>query len=533
MMDTSGDGDLKQRSVRGGIAVVVAGILHFCTTLATVMVLARLLTPSDFGLLAMAAVLSGFVGSFRDFGLPMAIVWEDRIDDDGLSRVFWLNAKLAGALGLAMAAASPLLAWLFGEPALIAISCALAVGMAANGLSNPHVGLLKRQMRFRLLGTIDVGAAAMGGVCGIGSALLGAGYWSLVIQQLAELGVQGALRWLVSDWRPGSVRTYGRSGPELRALLSFGRETTLARVLNEAAGQIDRILVGTLAGATQLGFYQNARRWSELPALQLVVPIKSVAVASFSRLQREPERYRAAARSVFAAAFAAVLPLMAFLCVEAKEVILFLFGPKWLAAVPFFRLLAAAVFFGCANRLTVWVYLSEGETRRRLQWTVISQPLTIGAVMVGAAWGPLGIVVAVAVVTALLAYPSVRFCLRTSPLREADVWGAAWRPAVAGGGAAALLVALPATSDTALALRLLRDGAIFGVACAAIWMALPGGLASARDLLQLLRSAGPIRRVQAADEGVAARVLPGATSGPLIESARHELLGGEIGGRRS
>jgi PST family polysaccharide transporter len=307
------------------------------------------------------------------------------------------------------------------------------------------------------------------------------------------------------------MRTYGRSGPELRALLSFGRETTIARVLNAMAEQVDRVLVGTLAGAAQLGFYQNARRWSELPALQLVLPIKSVAVASFSQLQREPERYRAAARSVFAAAFAALLPLMAFLCVEAEEVILMLFGPKWLPAVPFFRLLAVAVFFGCANRLTVWVYLSEGASRRRLQWTLISRPLTIGAVVAGAVWGPLGIVVATAVVTALLAYPSVRFCLRTSPLRETDVWGAAWRPAVAGGGAAALLAALPATSDTALALRLLRDGAIFGSACVAIWLALPGGLASARDLLQLLRSAGPIRGV---------------------DGARHELLGPEVGGRR-
>ena len=491
MVDSAGQGDLRRRSARGGVAVVVARSLQLALSLGTVMVLARLLTPSDFGLFAMVAALWGVVRSFGDFGLTLAIVREEQIEHDRLSRVFWFNAKLAVGLGVVMAAASPLLAWLFGEPALVAMSCALAVGMVVHSLTTPHHGLLKRQMRFRLLGAVGVGSVAAGGVCGIGAALAGAGYWSLVVQQLAELGVQGALIWLVSDWRPGSLRQHGRVGSELRALVSYGRETTITRLLIQAADQIDRVLIGTLAGAAALGFYQNARRWSQLPALQLISPISSVAVATFSQLQQDPARYRAAARSAFSAAFAVVLPLMAFLCVEAEEVVRFAFGSQWLPAVPFFRLLSVAAFFASARYLTIWVYLSEGETRRRLYWTIASRSVAIAAVAVGALWGPLGIATAVTGTSVLLAYPSVRYCLRTSPLSESDFLAAAWRPAVAGVVAALLLAWLPLTSEIALVLRLLRDAGLFVLTCGVVFMVLPGGRESARELLQLLRSAGP------------------------------------------
>lgn len=483
----------KQRSAQGGLALGASRGVQFAVSLGTMMVLARVLTPADFGLFALALILANFVSAFRDFGLPLALVRERELDHERASRVFWLSVKLALGLALFMCALSPLLAWWFDEPDLIPIVALLALGIAASGSAHTHRGLLERRLGFRALGALDVGATVIASLVAIVAALNGAGYWALAVQQFCELSLQALLLWRVSGWRPGSFRRHRRLGRELRSLLSFGRDTTLVSLIGEGADQIDRLLVGRIAGIQVLGFYQLARRLAEVPSLQLVAPIKNVAVASFSPLQNDPDRYRAAARTAFGAVFALILPLMAFLTVRAEDVVMLVAGPQWHAAVPFFQLLAIALFFRASARLTTWIYLAEGKTRRRIKWSLAAKTLEMAAIGVGAFWGPIGVGAACAISYGLLAYPDVYYCLATSPIRHRDFWGSAWRPAVASIGAAIALVGFPdgiaAFPDGPLALRLFGDGLAYGAIYAVIWLLTPGGVRGAFELLELLRAA--------------------------------------------
>lgn len=470
--------DLKGWSAHSGFLRMAAQVVQIGLGLGAGTVLARLLTPGDFGLFAMVASLTAFIGSFRDFGLPMATVHQRSIDHRQMSALFWINVKLNLVLALLMVAMAPILSWFYDEARLTAMTLVMAVGIFGLGLSAQHESLLMRQMRFGTLTVIEISALAAGILVGIGAAALGAGYWALVLQFLASLLTKSAATWLACDWSPDVVGARSRASTlDTRAILSYGRQTTASRVVAHIGRNLDRVMVGYVGGPTVLGLYDKSYQWSIFPTTQVHGPLLGVAVASLSRVRHDPERYRAYCRMGLLPVFSLCLPALAFMIVEARAVILLLLGEQWSAAVPLFRLFCIAAFVGCMAVVTKWLYLSWGETKRQLQWSLIATPMMIVAVMAGSRWGAYGVAVGFTVATCLLAYPSVAFCLKTLPLSTADFFGILWRPAVASIASAAVLLASPATLRfpenvvVALGLKL----ALFGVLYAVFWIGLPGG----------------------------------------------------------
>ncbi len=484
---------LKSRTLRSGLVMLVGRMLHLAIAVGSTMVLARLLAPRDFGLLAMAMVVVAFVRGFGDFGLPMAVVHESQLDHGKLSRLFWINLQLNVLVASGMVLVAPAVAWFFNEQLLVRIILILTVGVFANGLSHVHLGLLRRQMRFTAIAVTEVVSMAAGATTAIALAIMGAGYWALLGQQLVMLVNQAWIPWVAMRWRPTRGGGAAHDQAEMQTILSYAKQTSGARLIVHLGSGVDRILVGHFLGPSQLGFYQIAHRWSAVPVRQLYLPLLGVAVASFSRLRSDVDKYRSYARKSFLGVFTLSLPALAFLLVCADDVLGLLLGPQWREAVPIFQALLAAVFFSSGTRVTKWVYLAEGQTKRQLTWALISTPVSTIGMLAGLRWGAVGIASGYAVATLLLLVPSVWYCLKTSPLSTSDFWRAYWRPALSALGAAGVLVLLVEVigGGDILPLRLLWlliCAAVYSAVYVSCWLALPGGLQHARELVELYRA---------------------------------------------
>ena len=276
--------DLKERAVRSGAVVIAAQIGGAVIAIVAVAVLARLLRPTDFGLIAMAFPIVVIATVLRNFGLDIGIINREELDASLVNSIFWLSLRLNFLMALALAAMAPALAWFYGEPRLIGVTLALASGVFVLSFGAQHETLLKRQMRFDLLSATNVLSNLAGAIAAVVSALLGAGYWSLIIQTVTTFFVRSLLAWMVCDWRPRWKHApSGEFDDTLRSMRASGRNLTGTRVLTLASNYFDRVIVGWLAGASVLGLYENGRRLAFFAVDALHSPLLDVAVAGFSR----------------------------------------------------------------------------------------------------------------------------------------------------------------------------------------------------------------------------------------------------------
>lgn len=480
--------DLKRRSLRSGFITFAAQPVKLALGIGTTAILARLLTPADFGLVAMVAPVFVFVDSLSNLGLETATIQNSNLSRKQVSSVFWFSLQV-NLLIIALAVAiSPLLNRLYGETKLIGITAVMAVGALSFCLSSQHLSLLKRQMCFGTLTAIEVIALVLGASSSIVAALMGWGYWALVLQVTVMQIVQGIAYWLVCPWRPTNFVWGHQLDIDLKHMVSYGAHLTGFRFLTRVGMQLDRITIGAVGGASALGLYQVAYQWAYFPFFQIYYPLFDVAVSSLSRTHEHPDRYRLYCCRILMLLYSLCMPALAFCYVESREVLLFLLGEQWLEAVPLFRLLIIAVFVGSMYRVTKWLYVSTGETKKQLRWTLIHTPVMIAAVTLGASGGAYGVALGYTLGLCLLTLPSVLFCLQVSPLSWKDFFGTVWQPAGAAIAAAIVLYGfrfiLP---DLQLFERLSIDSVIFGITYLILWIVFPGGRRSITEIVQSLK----------------------------------------------
>lgn len=477
--------DLDRRTARGGTISLIANAIAWVMNVGGTMVLARLLLPSDFGLLAMVTVVTGLVANFTDFGFSTATIQRANLAQPQVSGLFWLNLRITLVITALLAAFAPLLAWFYGEPGLIGITLVLSVGTLAMGLSMLQLGLLRRQMRFGVVVCIDVTAVAVSVIAGIALAWAGAGYWALVAQQVLLQLIQATGLWMCCRWRPlRPSRSAKSNDPELRALLSFGSYATAGKLVNYIGRQIDAVLVGRLIGAGALGLYSKAYVWAMMPFHQMYFPLMGVAVSSLSRLQDDPGRYRHYIRTALLGIFAASFGGMAMLFIKAEDGLLVLLGGQWVDAIPLFRVLVVGAVAMCIAHVTRWIYLAEGRTQRGLVWSLISSTVMIAGAAIGTIWGALGVALGVATAAWVLVYPALAFCLKGSSIRMRDIGSAVWRPILVSLLASAGLMGFEWLVPIEWRIvRLVVAGVVFAILYGGLWLALPGGWAAAKGLL--------------------------------------------------
>jgi O-antigen/teichoic acid export membrane protein len=481
--------DLRRRSLRGGAVTISNQGGKFLITLAAMAILARILTPADFGLLDMVIAIVGFVSIFKDLGLAMATVQRREVNQGQVSTLFWINVLVSLVLVGVLAALAPLLGWYYKEPRVVPIALALAGSVAFSGLTVQHQALLRRQMRFAAIALIELTAIVTSYAIAISLALSDIGYWSLVTVPIVREFVMMLGVWLACGWRPGPPMR--RSG--VRSMLSFGAHLTGFNIANYVHRNLDKILIGRYFGATSLGIYAKAYQLLLLPIHQINNPITSVAVPALSRLQDQPERYRRFYRRGVFLTVAVSMPAVAFLCVAAERAVLTLLGDQWLGCVPIFRALAPSAFLGSFNVATGWIYISLGRTKRQFGWGVFSSIVIAAAFIVGLRWGPIGVAATYSAAVAALRFPGILYCFAISPVTLRDLGLALWRSTAASLGAGLVLFGVNRAVELGVPalLNLIIDLGIFGLAYIVIWVAMPGGRKSLGEVMAIARDIRP------------------------------------------
>src|SRR5438132_997365 len=280
--------NLKRRTISAGVVTRSSQAAKFLLSLGSTVILARLLTPRDFGLVAMVTAVTGFLAIFRHAGLATPTVQREQITHAQVSNLFWINLGVSALCALIVAVLSPLMARFYHDSRITYITLALSTTFLIAGFRVQHLALLKRQMRFKAIALIEVGSMATGVFVGIVMALLHFRYWSLVGLSLATEIASFLLTGSVSRWRPQLPTKGSGIGP----LVAFGAHQTAGNFIFGLARSCDNLLIGRFYGPAAVGLYSRGAALVIRPMEQFLLPIEAVFVPTLSRLQSQPQRYR-------------------------------------------------------------------------------------------------------------------------------------------------------------------------------------------------------------------------------------------------
>src|SRR5689334_11209257 len=280
--------NLKSHTIVGGAITISAQAAKFVLNLASTVVLARLLSPRDFGLVAMVTSVTGFLALFRDAGLTTPTLQREQITHAQVSNLFWINLGVSALCAVIVAALSPIMGRFYHDSRITYITLALSSVFVIGGFRVQHLALLKRQMRFKAIALIEVGSMGVGVVVGVVMALLHYRYWSLVGLSLATEVASFLLTGTVSRWKPQLPSRHSGMGP----LVAFGAHQTVGSFIFGVAKGCDNVLLGRFYGPLAVGVYSRAAALLNRPIEQFMLPIGSVFVPALARLQSRPERYR-------------------------------------------------------------------------------------------------------------------------------------------------------------------------------------------------------------------------------------------------
>lgn len=424
--------DLKIKVVRGGLAKVCAQGANFALRIGSLMVLARLLSPKDFGLVGMVTAFMGVLNLFRDFGLSAASVQRVEVTDEQVSTLFWVNMAMGGSLVLLLVISSPFIAMFYREPRLLWVTIALSSGFLFNAAGVQHSAMLQRQLRFTAIAAIDIAALIFGIAVGIGMALKGFGYWSLVCMTIASTFLASLLFWVFSGWIPGPPRKH--SG--VRSMMKFGGTLTLNSLVVYVAYNLEKVLLGRFWGAETVGIYGRAYQLISIPTDNLNSAVGEVAFPLLARVQNDPNRLRSYFLKGYSLVLGLTVPITIACALFGRDLIFVFLGPKWNQSAPIFRLLAPTILMFAMINPTSWLLFSLGWLKRSLQIAFVIAPLVITAYIIGLPYGPKGVALAYSTAMAIWLVPHLLWCIKGTSISFNDIMNVVKRPVISAGVAA-------------------------------------------------------------------------------------------------
>lgn len=477
--------DLKGRSVRGGaITLVSQGGRFFLQVLSTT-VLARLLSPEDYGLVGMTTVVTGFIQIFKDIGLSEATIQSSEINHKQVSTLFWVNVVVGIGLACLTILISPAVARFYGEPKLAKIMLVLSLSFVFRGLGAQHEALLKRQMRFFTLAMITLLAMTISVSLAVTVGILGGGYWALVVMLIGESTITAVAAWLACGWWPGWPSKVSGVGKMLR----FGGNVTGFNTVNYFSRNFDNILIGRVWGAAALGLYAKSYQLLLLPISQINFPMTSVAMPVLSRLQDEPERYKRYYFKGIGVITAVGMPIIGFLFASADQMILLVLGAKWTEAIPIFRLLAPAAMAGTFNVAGGWAYRSLGRADRQLRAGLMTSAMYVLVFAVSIRWGVTALAAAYGIASPLIFAFSILYCYAGNFLEPIDFVKAVYRQLLAALTASVIVWRLSylLAANFGLFQTIALEMLIFTAIYFGVWLIMPNGRREMTDIFLSLK----------------------------------------------
>ncbi len=419
---------LRTRALKGASITIIAQFLNFGISTIGTIILARLLTPDDFGLVAMALTFSLLLQNFGFNGFTEAIIQRPEINHKQISTLFWINLSISLGLTILFATSSPLISWFYKDPRLNQVIIVISTSILFVGLSTEHQALLNRKLQFHKTAINTVGATLLSVTTAILLATFGWGYWALVSRWVLLPFFTTVGAWILCRWRPGLPRR----GTEIKPMLNFAVNTYGNFIVSYLRRNIDKILLGRFYGPQSLGYYDRAYQTSNMLPNLLVQPMATVAVATMSRLSTEPDKYRHSYLEVISIiAFIGMLA-SAIITITGTDLVLLLLGPQWRAAGKLLSVFGISIGITLIYSTHGWVHLSLGTPDRWFRWGTIALFVTAFCLIIGVYFGTLGLAISYSASFYILIGPGLWYAGKKIHLKISSVIAVAWKYFISG-----------------------------------------------------------------------------------------------------
>lgn len=408
--------DLAKKTISGGalsIAVqAIVLILHFIS----LSILARLLTPEAFGIVAMVTAFTNLAVLFSEMGLSTATIQRKEIRETEISALFWANFLIGILLTSICIFLSEVISDFYNNPKVQNIVMVTATGFIFSALTIQHEALLRRHLYLGRINVVYLAANILSMLVGISCALFGLGYWSLVLMTLSlsffkMLGIWIACRWVPKiNFNFKSVTEY----------LKFGFNLTGFNFINYFSRNLDKILIGKFISVEALGEFSRVVQISLFPIRKVNGPLGASIIPALARTRNEPSKYKEYYRNSLKSVSFIGTPIVCFFFVRAEEIVLLLLGEQWTGIGVILQCLFPAALCAVTNTATGWVYNSLGHVNRQLKWSYYASTILCISVIAGINWGVIGVALAISLSRTLLKVPGLLFCYKGTFLKLID-----------------------------------------------------------------------------------------------------------------
>lgn len=407
------------RSAAIGVASTgFSQLIKIATQFLSVIILARLLPPSDFGVIAKVTPIYNFALLFHDIGLSQATIQKRGLRHEEVNTFFWINVAIGSAITLTLVATSPLVGSFYHDPRAIGLTAAMACLIFVNGLGNQHGALMTRRLAFRSQTICSIVGAITSLVAGVSFAVYFRSYWALYISLLVGTVVPTALAWAVEKWRP----TAPRIAKDTMAMIKYGAGITGGNFVNFIVSNTASVAIGRTLGDKPLGLYDRSSRLLSAPLQQVIWPLSGVVIPILYRLHDDDNRYRAVFLRALECILLALTAGVIWVAIASKGVVALALGSNWLQASPVFAALSIAALPQLVNGCANWLIMTQGRSRDYAYWGLIGGAITLSTLFIGLRYGIIGVAVA-AVAAEIIRTPIYWwFACSRGPVRANDVF---------------------------------------------------------------------------------------------------------------
>lgn len=407
--------NLIQTATSGIRWVALARVAKQLFQFITILVLARILQPEDFGLLAAAMLVLGFLNIFRDLGLAASIIQKKNPSQSLISSLFWISIFVGIIFAILLIFIAVPISEFFNSSELIPILQILTLNFIISSTSIIQQSLLEKELKFELIAKLDTGSSLLGSIAGIGCALLGFGVWSLVIQVMVTTTMFSLLIWLQQVWKPSFLIDF----EEIRSVARFSSNLFGFNLLNYLVRNSDYLLIQKYLGERLLGYYNLAYRIMLYPLENISAIVSKVMFPYYSKIQDDNDDYRKSYLKITNSIALLTFPMMLWLMSSSEMFVLVLLGEKWSPIINLLSVLAPVGLIQSIYSPAGIIYQSKGRTDWWFRWGLLTAVLTISAFIIGLKWGILGVAVAYLIVTVLTFYPGLAIPFKLIELKVA------------------------------------------------------------------------------------------------------------------
>ena len=381
--------DLKTKTLSGMIWSFVQRFGTMAISFVSNIVLARLLTPDDYGTIGMLMIFIAVANTFVDGGFGSALIQKKEPTKEDYSTIFWWNMLLSVVLYGLLFLGAPAVARFYNLPLLCDVLRVQGIVLIINALSIIQQNQLRKQLKFKRLATVTVISATLSAGIAIILAYMGWGVWALVAQQLMLSGFNAVQLWILNKWYPAFVF----SKESFKQLFGFGGFILASNLINTFCNEIKGLLIGRFFSPATLGFYTQAYKLEQVVSTSFSNVVDQVSYPVLAELQNNNESLKRTLKKLTTAISFITTPLMLIMALVAHPLILFLYTDKWLPSVYYFQVLCIAGIAICLQNISYHAVASKGKSKDLFVWTIIKRTLGIIIIVAGMAlWGINGLI---------------------------------------------------------------------------------------------------------------------------------------------